>query len=326
MAFPLTPTNGQVYTDTTTKRQWVYQSSISAWRLKERKTLSAYSRTDVTSTALAEGDVLVYNSANTAFKNTSAFLGDFDPLHDAKTTAPTSANIANAGEVWRDSTAETSYICSSYTAPSSTTVVSVASSTTSPYTITAGQRIAQSFTLNTAGTYNRLSIFSGSTGTFSFRVKIYSGTNVDGTPISTKDVTVNISATGPILLRLDDLVLSTGVYSWSVESLAGNGSFIVRRSTDTTYTSGAPVTGTGVVHTLTLLGFSLDWAFTFGYDLEVGYSVWVPIGTPSTYVGRVWRSSSTPPLSPMPDGQLWHNTANGVTYMWDTDASSWIHL
>lgn len=326
MAFPTTPTNGEIYVDPVTKRTWFYESAISSWRVLERETLGEYTTTDVVSTPPVDEDILAYDAVGAHFQNESSLLGKFDGLYDGNAIAPTSNDQAEAGEVWRDSTAEKAYLCVTYTPPSTATVIDVPAIAFGSLVVNAGERIAQSFEITTAGVYNRFTLYFGTTDTFNFTLNIYSGTDVDATPIMTQTfLGVGVSP-GPELFSFTDTFLSAGTYSWAIESLAGNNPVAVRRSADTTYTNGSPVTGTNVVHSLVLLGSNLDWGFQFGYDIPTGVAEWLPVDDPLTYTQRVWRSAVPPPVTPFTDGLLWHDTTVGITFMWDIDALVWVQL
>jgi len=294
----------------------------------ERESLSAYATTDVTSVAPADEDIFAYDSTGVHFQLYGNLLGDFDGLYDGNAAAPVGTEIAEAGEVWRDAANEDAYLCITYTPPSTATVINVPAQAAGSLTVNAGQAIAQSFTILAANEniYNRLTLYFGTTDTFSFQLDIYSGTNVDGAPIMSQVFAPVGVAPGPRLFSFTDTYLTAGTYSWKVTSLAGNNPIAVRRSSATTYTGGSPVTGTNVVHSLTLAGLSRDWGFQFGYDIPTGYSEWLPVADPTTYTTRIWRDSVPPPVTPFVDGLLWHDTTVGRTFVWDNDILTWVQL
>ena len=328
MAFPTTPTNGQVYVDPVTNRTWFYESAITSWRILERAALDSYTTVDVVTSPPADEEVFAYDATGAHFQNSSDVLTDFDVLYDGNAAAPTSTDLAEAGEVWRDATNEDAYLCVTYTPPSTATVVDVPATATSSLTVNAGQRIAQSFTIpaGSDNVYNRLTLNFGTTDTFDFQLDLYSGTNVDGVPILTQTFPASAVSPGPSLFSFTDTFLTAGVYSWKVTSLAGNNPIAVRRSAGTTYTDGAPVTGTNVVHSLTLLGLNQDWGFEVGYDIPTGVTEWLGVADPATYLQRIWRGTLPPPVTPFPDGLLWHDTAIGRTFMYDIDVGTWVQL
>ena len=328
MAFPTTPTNGQVYVDPTTNRTWFYESAITAWRILEKETLGSYTKVDVATVPPVDKDVFAYDATGVHFQNDSTVLTDFDVLYDGNAAAPTASDTALSGEVWRDATNEDAYLCITYTPPSSSTVIDVPSTATGSFTVNAGESIAQSLTISAAneGVYNRLTLYFGTNDVFDFRLDLYSGTNVDGVPIMTQVFNGAAVSPGPSLFSFTDTSLTAGIYSWKVTSLAGSNSIAVRRSAGAGYTDGSPVTGTGVVHSLTLLGLNQDWGFQFGYDIPTGVTEWLPVADPTNVVQTVWKDDAPPPLTPFNDGLLWHDTSIGRTFMYDADAASWVQL
>jgi hypothetical protein len=328
MAFPTTPTNGDVYVDPITNRTWFYESAITSWRILERETLGSYTTVDVATVPPIDKDVFAYDATGVHFQNDSTVLTDFDVLYDGNAAAPTSTDLASAGEVWRDATNEDAYLCVTYTPPSTATIIDVPSTATGSLAVNAGESIAQSFTIPVGndGVYNRLTLYFGTTDTFDFQLDIYAGTNVDGVPIMTQVFLAAAVSPGPSLFSFTDTSLMAGIYSWKVTSLAGNNAISVRRSAGTGYTDGAPVTGTGVVHSLTLLGLNQDWGFQVGYDVPTGVTEWMEVTDPANYTQRIWKDSIPPPITPLTDGLLWHDTTVGRTFMYDIDVLTWVQL
>ena len=326
MAFPTSPTNGQIYTDTTTKRRWKYDSATTTWLLIERQTLKDYTSVNVTTVAPIEGDLFTYDSTNSYFKNNSAILSDFLDISDGHALAPTINDEDTEGTVWRDSTNEEAYFNLAATPPGTATTINVASTVTGPLTVNATERIAQSFTVSTAYIYNRLTINTSSTGTYDLQLDIYSGTNVDGTPLMTTTISGVSVIPGPVLLPFPDLYMAAGTYSWKVTSLAGNAAFNVRISSGTTYTAGSPQIGTNVVHSLTLLASSKDWAFQFGYDIPRNITTWLKWAYPAPLNQGVYKGTTPYAEDTTTDGIMWYDSTTGRVFMYDGDAGSWVQL
>ena len=330
MAFPAGPLDGQLYTDPTTNRTWFYEAAILSWRLKEKTLLSDYTTTDLTTVPPSDGELFAYDAAGGHFQNDSTVIGVFDALIDNNAVAPTSADVANAGEVWRDSTNEDAYLCITYVPPQTATVITVPATATNSLTVNDGQAIAQSFEIFAGQVFNRLTIFTGTTDTVDLQLRIYPGTTLPtlNPPAPILDQTfvgINLSP-GPQLFSFTDTYLAPGDYLWKIDSINGNNPFAVRRSAGTGYTDGGPVPGQNTVHSLTLLGANEDWGFEFGYDIPTGNAEWLPVADSTDILQRVWRDDTPPPITPYTDGLLWHDTTVGRTYMWDIDILAWVQL
>jgi hypothetical protein len=330
MAFPTSPTNGQIYQDTTTKRTWKYSSSIPAWRIEEFDVLSEYSNVDVTTTPPANGDELTLNSTATNFVPNGTIVPLSDPI-ETHAVPPLSTDQRDAGIVWYDSTEGVAYLAGSKTTPGSATTHTTGSTSTGPYTLNAGSGISQSLTITTAGTYNRLTVNTSSTGTYSFNFYLINGANADyaAGPVLASLTLTNVSVSpGALLISFPDTYLTAGqTVTWVLFSKTGNSSISMRIGSDAGTNVGAPVAGTNISHSTTLIALNQDWGFSFGYDIATTLTNWVKIGYgPPSGITNVWRSNVEPPIDPIQDGMMWQDWTIGRTFMYDADSTSWIQL
>jgi len=330
MAFPTSPTNGQIYQDTTTKRTWKYSSLIQAWRIEEFDTLSEYSNVDVTTVAPINGDELTLNSTATNFVPNGTIVPLSNPI-ETYTVPPLSTDHRDPGVVWYDSVGEAAYLAGSKTDPGSATTHTTGSASTGPYTLNAGKGISQSLTITTAGTYNRLTVNTGSTGTYSFNFYLINGANADYSagPVLASMTLTNVSVSpGALLISFPDTYLTAGqTVTWVFFSRTGNSSISMRIGSNAGTSVGEPVIGTNISHSTTLIGLNQDWGFSFGYDNPAILTNWVKVGYgPPSGITNVWRSNVEPTINPIQDGIMWHDWTIGRTFMYDADSTAWIQL
>jgi hypothetical protein len=329
MPFPASPTNGATYLDTTTNRLWKFYSSVPAWRIEERDFLNDYTRTSSTP-APVDGDELVLDPTAVFYRANSTALGPFEE-RGGFAAAPLPTDDALPGFLWHDTANADAYLAGVYTPPSTGTTHDTGSTATGSYTVNGGQGIAQSFTITQTATYNRFTFYVGTTDTMTFTFYLINGAdaNYASGPVLMQQTFTNITVSpGANLLSFTNTPLTAGqTVTWVILSAPINNPVAIRRGNIADPNVLAPVIGTNIVHSATLIGLNQDWGFQFGYDNPTGYTDWVKVGyVEPTLPARVWRNSYPPPLDVMPDGMMWHDTTNGRTFIWDLDALAWVQV
>ncbi len=98
MTLPISPTDLQEYTDTTTKRKFVYSSATNSWSRVRKIDLKDLS--DVSNTTPALNENLIWdNTSSQWIPSANAGLAPYVPML-YRSVAPTSSDVAEPGTMW----------------------------------------------------------------------------------------------------------------------------------------------------------------------------------------------------------------------------------
>lgn len=97
MTLPSSPSNGTLYTDPTTNRQFRYVAADNAWLPLKKTAFKELS--DVSPVASAVGEALVWNDSAGQYEPTLTGSSPYVPV-TVSSVAPLSSDIAEVGTVW----------------------------------------------------------------------------------------------------------------------------------------------------------------------------------------------------------------------------------
>lgn len=329
MAFPLAPANGQKFTEAANGRRWVYDGAKSAWVPSDRVSLDDFDDVDITTTAPAEDQPLVFDGTNWVPQN-APVAGAFVPLVES-TANPVDGmtNAKTAGTVWRNTTTQRGWISSQFADANGLRVIQSDTPTNPNGTLAWSNGsiwginfiCANSVTINSIGLY----ITSAPNSATSVQGSLFSGFNA-ATLLS------GSTANAPGTFRLNEwadcqltnevTLIAGNQYSVTFTTVNGD-HFVGHAASSVLYPSAFDGDGNGDATSAALIAAGIVPSIRVGYQHSTPGTVWWPIapfvGDGIVAVDRL----ATPPAAPV-DGQVYYNTTISALFVYDSDNANWI--